>query len=385
MRAACILLTLCCVSGFGQSPLSIGGALSQGIWPATPAPLPTPPNTAYRYADLQIEPTNCASYINNAATTQSANSANGCWNVDSIDATGAAGAGIQTLTSIRFGVASPSISGAAMSFDVANMPPVVTTGTGSSGVNTIVVGAITNLNNKQGEVVTGTGIGSGAQICYAVTGACAAAWNGTSTTIPLTVVNSAAVSGNVTFTTNFVSNALAYQHVITGANTGITNMLDDFYYWIPSTTNTLTAFEVDPDIFTGNYQVMASFQCDVYSGSAAPGQWRFWDSGTQSWVLQSGFTYSCTAAQAQNQWHHFQAYSTYNTSVTPPTYAYQTLIVDGVTIFQNINFGHSGSVTGYNLTANQINVQHQIDGLGTTPRSLPGNKIYYDRYNLTVW
>ncbi len=69
-----------------------------------------------------------------------------------------------------------------------------TTASGRSGASTIDVKELSSLM-AVGSAVSGTGIGAGAAI--------AKTWKGTSTTIPLTVVNSGTVSGNVSIAPNF--------------------------------------------------------------------------------------------------------------------------------------------------------------------------------------
>lgn len=417
----------------------------------------------YTYSNLQNEATSCPTYSDPSATTQNSGAPFGCWIVDSIDASGAAGAGIEAPTAMYFGlttvdgtVASKS-SGGALETEVSNMPPVTTTGTGSSGGSTIVVGSITNLNNKQGEVVSGTGIGSGAEICYAAgAGICTAAWDGTSTTIPLTVANSATVSGNVTFTTSFTSNALFYRRVPCGSGAGTctpTQMIEDLYYLIPSASNTLEAIEFDPDLLMGNYEELASMQCIEDSDSSIYHHWRFWNGGVQNWTEQSGHTYDCSSASTTDVWHEFKLYATYDptqtfvptasgtlgtstitvssigtltnkfatpvsgtgigsgakiniaswdgVSTTIPltvansgtvsnsvtfavgTYKYQTLAIDGVTVFSNLGLQFGEHYNGYN-SAQLMSIQNQTDQKSNAPRTLPGNALYYDLEQITA-
>ena len=441
--------------------------------------LPTPPNTAYIYSNLQQEATNCPSYTSPSSQA----SLDNCWTADSIDATGAAGAGITTPTNLQFGINSPALSnGGSMLAAVSNAPAQVTSATGTSGASSIVVSSVANITNKGTTAVTGTGIGSGAQI--------ALSWNGTSTTIPLTVANTGTVSGNLTFTTNFVSNSLFYRklpvtaapiigtttptpsnativvsagavtttsntvtfsnmtasdsnnaYTITaiqvyidnaaqptytngtgsgpyspasfttgalnsgnhtfavkafnshgdsaivnvsvslggGPATTLANMLEDVYYW-PDSANQAQAYEWDPDLFLNGYHYVASMQCDVASGSAAPGQWRFWNATTQQWVTTST-AYSCTAAYTPGQWHEYQLYVTYDN--VGHTYTYQTFVVDGVTIYKNLGLNYP-ALSGQDTTP-YIVIQHQIDNTSAVARSGLGNKMYYDNYTLTVW
>lgn len=161
---------------------------------------PTPPANAYTYANLETEDSACPSYVD--ATTQAAKL--NCWVADSVDATGAAGAGIATPTLLRFGISSPSLSpSGSMQSSVSNSPPAVTQATGNAGDSFIVVTKNTGIPN--GATLTGSGIGANALV--------ASSWDRVSTTVPLTVPNSGAVNGNVTFSNTFVSNSLFYRNL----------------------------------------------------------------------------------------------------------------------------------------------------------------------------
>ena len=467
------------------------------------ADLPTPPSYAYVYANLQTEATSCPTWTNSSYNS-SGNTTN-CWGANSADATGLAGQGVIAPTQVLFGntsIEAPGSPYGSMMFSVENPTTVTPTATGSSGSSSIVVSSISGIGANFR--VSGTGIGGGAQV--------STSWNGTSTTIPLTVANSGTVSGTVSFA--FTANALFPNHlsvtlqpnvpgpVTTGtltvnagsvvlnndgtlsvtnatatdntysvvamqiyvdnalyfsdANTNgpgpagqsgapyspltyttgvlssgthqigvkafnsnndstlvsfsisiggasiqtVSNLLDDFWYYLPP-GQAMEAFEVDPDIFNYNPNIPgcsgtscsthmeASMQCDVASGSAAPGQWRFWNTATDQWVRQdgsgggtSGTSYSCIPAMTTGVWHHYQLYATYN--VVTETYAYQTLVIDNVTVFKNLNLQYSGAVTGYSTSTNFISVQNQIDLTSSSSQTTP-TPIYYDRYSLTAW
>jgi hypothetical protein len=165
-------------------------------------------------------------------------------------------------------------------------------------------------------------------------------------------------------------------------------MLEDMYFYTPS-TNTAEAYEFDPDLFLNGYWYFASMQCrQLGYPSGSVSQWYFWDENYSStvvsgqtvysgaWVLQPGFTYPCSLST--NAMHHFQLYTTYNTS--NQTYTYNTFVVDGTVVYQNLGLsypaqpGHSGG--------NNINIEHQIDNSASTSTS---NTVYYDNYNLWVW
>ena len=385
LRLAASVLLLCsaCIA---QNPMFFG----QNVQPAS-GDLPTPPGNAFVYANLETEATSCPTWTN-PSYNSSANTAN-CWGANSVDATGLAGQGVIAPTNVTFGntnIQAPGSTYGSMMFAVKNPPTETPTATGSSGASNIVVSSTTGLgaNFK----ANGTGIGNGAQI--------STSWDGTSTTIPLTVANSGTVNGTVSF--SFTANALFPNHLsITVANlNSIGNLLDDFWYYLPA-GQAMEAFEIDPDVFyydaslpgcsgtSCSTHMEASMQCDVAANSNAPGQWRFWNTATDHWVRQdgssggtSGTSYSCLPASTTGVWHHYQLYATY--SITPNTYAYQTLVIDGTTLFKNLNLGYSGAVTNYSTSTNFVSVQNQID-LTSSSSQTTFTPIYYDLYRLTAW
>jgi hypothetical protein len=497
-----ILASVLLLSSFGSAQITFFGQ-NYPLTVMTSGDLPTPPAYAYVYANLQTQSSSCPTSINPAANSSS-NTTN-CWGANSADATGLAGAGVIAPTQVLFGntsIEAPGSTTGSMTFSVTNPTTETPTATGTSGASSIVVSSITGIGSNFR--VSGTGIGSGAQV--------STSWNGTSTTIPLTVANTGTVSGTVSFA--FTANALFPNHLsvtlqptvpsavttgtltvnagtvvlnsnatlsITGATatddtysvvamqvyvdnalyfsdastagsgpagqsgspyspltytTGVlangshtigvkafnsnddstlvsfsisiggasiatvSNLLDDFWYYLPS-GQAMEAFEVDPDIFNYNPNLSgcsgtscsthmeASMQCDIASGSDAPNQWRFWNTATDHWVRAdgsqtgtTGTSYSCSPAMTTGVWHHYQLYATYN--VVAETYAYQTLVIDGVTVFKNLNLGYSGAVTGYATSTNFISVQNQIDLTSSSSQTTP-TPIYYDRYSLTAW
>jgi hypothetical protein len=76
-------------------------------------------------------------------------------------------------------------------------------------------------------------------------------------------------------------------------------------------------------------------------------------------------------------WHHFQLYGQMNDE-TGGTYTYQTLVLDGEAVFQNLGLicDSSSAVSGV-----ELNVEQQIDNETTAGT----NSVYYDNYNFWVW
>jgi hypothetical protein len=159
--------------------------------------------------------------------------------------------------------------------------------------------------------------------------------------------------------------------------TGVSNFVDDLWFYIPSSDSKIQALEFDPDVFTGTQGYKMSMQCD-----SASGDWRFWNSKTDQWTVDNEeggtiTTYPCSLLTKTNTWHHFQLYGTMDFS--SGTYTYQTFVVDGTTVFQNLgNDYYEGPPPGSTET---LNVQQQIDNAS----GASSNSVYYDNYNLTVW
>ena len=126
----------------------------------------------------------------------------------------------------------------------------------------------------------------------------------------------------------------------------------------------------------GSYKSFASMQCDSVSGD-----WRFWNSAGNTWTVKtaSGGTlpiYKCNILGQTNSWHHYQLYVTMN--FTSHTITYETFVVDGVTVYQDL-------ANTYNALAQTgtptINMEQQIDNhtVGVT------DSEYLDNYNFWVW
>lgn len=173
-------------------------------------------------------------------------------------------------------------------------------------------------------------------------------------------------------------NTMYYRHLgcPSGGCTSATNFLDDVWFYVPATTTHLQALEFDPDAYDGSYEYFMSMQCD-----SASGKWRFWDMAAGAWTVQNASgdtipTYSCSLLTKTNQWHHFQLYGTMD--FASHTYTYETFVVDGVTVYDNI--ANTYSAKSYSGTPT-LNIEQQIDNNSTAGT----NTVYYDNYNLSVW
>lgn len=150
----------------------------------------------------------------------------------------------------------------------------------------------------------------------------------------------------------------------------IQNALYETAFYIPSTTNQLQALEFDPDLYDGSYEYFLSVQCD-----SATGDWRMWDMSTGQWQTPTT-PRPCGVLTQTNQWHTLAIYGTFNQA--NQTYTYQTLVVDGSPIFQNL--GQSYPAKALTATPSFI-VEHQIDNSPTAT----SNIVYYDNTNVWTW
>ena len=185
--------------------------------------------------------------------------------------------------------------------------------------------------------------------------------------------------------TGATNNTLAYRKLgctNNGGNTAcnnVQNMLLDVWFY-PTTTSDVQQFEFDPDVFYNNYKFAASVACRL--AGTNPDYWYLWDSSANNWVQTQ---YPCSATSttagqsvAANTWHHLQLYVNYSVGSIGGSYAYQTFVWDGKTVFQN-----SGqSFTAIGQAGNTINVEQQIDNTSTSGAN---NTAYYDDYSLSVW
>jgi hypothetical protein len=155
----------------------------------------------------------------------------------------------------------------------------------------------------------------------------------------------------------------------------ITNMVTDFYYYPQGTT--YQQIEMDPDLTdSGSYAYKASYACRVL-GTSPTHAWYLWDTSNTSWVPAPGGPYACNMWSQTDNWHHIQAWTTYNQSSR--RYTYESLVVDNVTVFSNLGSWYSPKYeSGWGP---DFWVENQIDNStssGTNTSNISG-------YSLTVW
>jgi hypothetical protein len=165
---------------------------------------------------------------------------------------------------------------------------------------------------------------------------------------------------------------------------GLSNFLDDFWLYIPTgDAGQLRALEFDPDVFNGVDWYKMSMQCD-----SATGDWQFWNEVTGHWIPRDATSQdptapkiACAMTTAQDQWktgawHHYQLFGEMDQSAG--TYTYETLVLDGVTVYDDLGLTCYPKADTEGTT---LNIQQQIDN--ETPAS--ASSIYYDNYNFTAW
>jgi hypothetical protein len=222
-----------------------------------------------------------------------------------------------------------------------------------------------NLQNQSGNPGTWT-------VCN---GSCSGS-SGSSGSSSLTFGNSPSLSsgGSMKMTSSGSWwNTLFYRHLGCPNSdcSAVKNMLEDMWFQTVSVTD-LQQLEFDPDLYNGGLKYFASVACRLKGTN--PGFWYLWNSAANSWALTS---FPCNATTiAPGTWHHFQLYVTFDTSTQ--SYAYQTFVFDGATIFQNLNKSYNALSVGGTAT---VNIEQQIDNDGNNPT----NSAYYDKYNLWVW
>src|SRR5579864_443760 len=172
-------------------------------------------------------------------------------------------------------------------------------------------------------------------------------------------------------------NILGYRHLGCPNSdcAAVQNMLEDMWF-DPATVSDVQQLEFDPDLFNAGYKYFASVACRLKGDN--PNFWYLWNSAANTWEPTS---YPCTALTiAPGTWHHFQLYATFDTSNR--TYAYQTFVYDGVTVFQNLGQSYNALLCPMNsCSTSTVNIEQQIDNDGNNPT----NTVYYDNYNLWVW
>lgn len=170
-------------------------------------------------------------------------------------------------------------------------------------------------------------------------------------------------------------NTMYYRHLgCPNSNcAAVKNMLEDMYFQPASTTN-IEQLEFDPDLYNAGFKYFASVACRLKGTNS--GFWYLWNSAGDFW---DATTFPCTASTiSAGNWHHFQLYVTFDTSTQ--SYAYQTFVFDGTTVFQNL--GKTYSALNLHSTATDTNIEQQIDNDSSTN---PTNSVYYDNYNLWIW
>ena len=163
-------------------------------------------------------------------------------------------------------------------------------------------------------------------------------------------------------------NHLTCAKLPSGSCANVSNFLLDFYLYIDPSSTHIQALEFDPQQYVGGYKISMSMQCEDVNKL-----WRWWNQSAGGWTTS---TYPCTLATQLGTWHHFQIYIT--TNPTAHTYEFQTLVLDGTTVFENIAKAFTATNKGY---SDNIGVQEQIDNNS----SAGTNTVYYDQYQLTVW
>ncbi len=169
-------------------------------------------------------------------------------------------------------------------------------------------------------------------------------------------------------------NGLAYRHLPVVSYTGVTGMTEDEDFYIPSTTTHLQAMEFDPDLFTGTHKYFASMQC------RNDGKWYFWNTAIMDWTLLNSSggtipTYSCSLLTATNVAHHFHLEVSVDT--TAHTYTYNTMIIDGVTVYSGLGNTYAAITDSGTAT---VNIEQQLDNDSTATT----NVVYYANLKLLM-
>ena len=154
----------------------------------------------------------------------------------------------------------------------------------------------------------------------------------------------------------------------------VKNMLEDSWF-NPQTVTDMQQLEFDPDLFNAGWKYFGSVACRLVGANA--GFWHLWNSANNGWDATS---YPCTAATiAPGTWHHLQLYITFDTSTQ--SYAYQTFVYDGVTVFQNLGKTYGALALGGGSTKTSMNIEQEIDN-GANNSTIT---VFYDNINLWAW
>lgn len=186
-------------------------------------------------------------------------------------------------------------------------------------------------------------------------------------------------------------NILEYLHQACPGNNchATTNFLYHVSFYIPAADTTIQALEFDPDNFDASWEYFLSMQCD-----SATGDWRFWQMGQNAAKTTSaGWTqndengnplptkYPCGILSQKGTWHEMWLYGTMQYGGTLPTYTYQTFIVDGQVIFQDLNNPYPAAPYTISGGVGNFNFEHQIDNNG----SAGTNSVQYDNEFMWTW
>ena len=204
----------------------------------------------------------------------------------------------------------------------------------------------------------------------------------------LTYPNSPSLSGG-SLGENSVSNGdyyntMYYTHLGCPNNncSAVGNMLDDVWFQVKS-GDSIQQLEFDPDLYddSGKWEYFGSVACQMNGGTS--GTWFVWDMASQQKTGQGWTSTSIPCSISQGAWHHLQLYVTVNTSGSgcpnsAPCYTYKTLVFDGSTVFENLNWSYNAGTGSF---GHAVNVQQQIDNF---PHN-DNNWVYYDNYELWVW
>ena len=161
-----------------------------------------------------------------------------------------------------------------------------------------------------------------------------------------------------------------------GSCTGLTDLVADVEFYVPSTSATPQGIE-GPDIvfYDGYDQFYPSVQCATNPGSATPSvaTWNLWNSNGAAWVSTN---ISCAAYLAKtNTWQHVQVH--YQVNQPGNEMLYQDIYVNGSPVAQNLNVHYYGAA---DASAATVKAQFQLDGNGAVTT---GTTLYAD--NFTVW
>jgi hypothetical protein len=288
-----------------------------------------------------------------------------------------------------------------------NTPPLGCAG-GSIGTSTITMGVTSPLGVANAVELTATGTLPGtwsSTTTYAQDTASTAVQvnyggNNWRSLKPSNIGNTPA-SGSTYWSAVGGYNALMYKHLntcpIAGNCGAISQMAWDATIEFPTSNANMNAFEIDPDLYSGNevdtagqgatgYEYFGSFQC-LFNASANDSlgnpighTWRIWNMGYNppygQWI---DTRYPCNLYNMSGQ--KIVLAATFGINTINHTYTYENFSVNGVNVFTNL--GATFSAAPYTAGAENFNLQTQIDNLyEATP---PSNSVYVDKIDLEVY